>query len=189
MAGFSVLPFVPRCFLWLKLLLRPLQTPRPERPPVQSMQPLRLGACDQRIVRNSEQILRHEPDRPLRSHPVERIETAHVDGPGKSPQRSLPSQIEVHVEITEHQFAQRTIHRFAIAAAGVIRFGQRAPVPVHAIAVYGNYVVRIVLGLQIENQRGLSDDPPCPPGTQPPPPPLSTAFPPHPPPPPHTDPP
>src|ERR1700687_4935363 len=94
-------PCAPLCPLWLKLFLRSLQTPRPERPPIQSMQPLRLGARDQRIVRNRQQVLRHEPDGLLRGHPVERIETAHVDRPGKSSQRSLPPQIEVHVKVTE----------------------------------------------------------------------------------------
>src|SRR6266446_10347363 len=88
--------------LWLRLFLRPLQTSRPERPSIKPMQALRLGVRDQRIMRNRKQVFRHEPDGLLRGHPVERIETAHVDGPGKSSQRSLPSLIEVHIEITEY---------------------------------------------------------------------------------------
>src|ERR1700691_3429387 len=105
------------------------------------MQALRLGWSDERIMRNGQQIFSHKPHWLLRSHPLERIEAAHVHGPGKSPQRSLSAQIEVCVEITERQLAERTIDRFAITAAGVIRFSQSTPVPVDAIN--GNHVIGV----------------------------------------------
>src|SRR5580658_8244093 len=85
--------------LWLRLFLRPLQTPSPEGTPIQPMQPLSLGARDQRIVRNSQKVLRHKPDGLLRGHPALRIKTPHMDGPGKSSQRPLSAQIEVHAEV------------------------------------------------------------------------------------------
>src|SRR5208282_3672504 len=80
---------------YLEFFLRPLQTLRPEQPPIHSMQPLRLGARDQPIMRNRQQILRHKPYRLLRTHPVQRIEALHLDGPREGPQRPLPAQIEI----------------------------------------------------------------------------------------------
>src|SRR5260370_41808896 len=100
------------------------------------MQPLRLGARDQRIMRNRKQVLRHEPDGLLRGHPLEGIETAHADGPGKSSHRSLPPLIEIHAEITDRHCAQRTIHRFAIATIVVTRVSDRTPASVDSICCY-----------------------------------------------------
>src|ERR1700722_18413439 len=115
------------------LLLRALQTSRTKRSSIQSMQPARLRPGDKRIVRDGQQIFSHEPNRLLGSHPLQRIKPAHLDRPRKNPQRPPPAQVEVSVEVTDRQFAQRTITRLPIAASSVIRLRQSSPVPVNPV--------------------------------------------------------
>src|ERR1039458_1075628 len=95
--GTQVSPVNPCALVWLRFFLRPLQTARPKRSSIQPMQTLGLGASNQRIVRNSQQVFRHEPDGLLGNHALQRIETPHMDGPRKSPQRSLSPQIEAPI--------------------------------------------------------------------------------------------
>ena len=85
------------------------------------------------------------------------IESPHVDWARESAQGPFPAQIEIHVEITQRQFAQRPIYGLSIAASGVIRFRQRTPVSIDLID--GNHMVRIVLGFEIENQRRIPNGP------------------------------
>src|SRR5580658_5466105 len=152
----------PLCSPWLqtlaslKLFLGSLQAARPKRPPIQPMQPPSLCARNQRSMRNREQVFRDKPHWLLGCHPLKPIEPPHIDRTRKSPKRPLPPQIEVGVKVTDRQLAQRTIDRLTIAAAGIARFGQCAPVSIHLIDGY--HVIGIVLGLEIKNQRRISKD-------------------------------
>src|SRR6266446_2715456 len=107
-------------------------------------------------MRDGQQVLRDEPDWLLRRHPVEVVETAHLDGPGEGPQGALSELIEVHLKITERQFAQSSIDWLAIAATSVIGLCHRAPVAVHTVD--GDDVVGIVLGFEVEQQRWIAVD-------------------------------
>ncbi len=82
------------------------------------------------------------------------IEAAHVHRTGERPQRALTQQIEVDVEVAQRQFAQCAVDRLAVAASGVIRFRDRAPVALDAID--GNDVVGVAHYFQVHHQRRIS---------------------------------
>ena len=117
------------------------------------MQSPSLRRRDQRSMRNRKQILGYKPNRLVGSHPIEMIEALHMNGPRKRPQRPVPAEIEVHIEITQSQFAQRPVNRLAIPASRVIRLRDRAPAPINLI--YGEHVIGIMFRLKINNQRRI----------------------------------
>src|SRR5882672_9012207 len=88
---------------------------RAKRAAIEPMQSLRLRPRDQWCMRDRQQVLGDKPDRFLGRHPVEVVETAHVDGPGKGSQSTLAELIEIDLEIAEGQFAKRAIYGFAVA--------------------------------------------------------------------------
>ena len=83
------------------------------------------------------------------------VEAGEIHRPRITPERPFAAQIEVSVEITQRQFAQRPINRLAITAAGEVRFRDRAPVPAH----FENreHVVGVLVRFQIEDERRKSE--------------------------------
>lgn len=73
----------------------------------------------------------NKPDRLVRCHPVPAIEAREIHRPRESAQRAFESQIEIDVEVTHRQFAQRAINRLAITAAAEVRFRDCAPMSTH----------------------------------------------------------
>ena len=76
------------------------------------------------------------------------VETRQIHGKRKGAQRSLPSQIEIQVEVTHGKFTQRSINRLTIAATGEIRFRKRTPVAVDPENCH--YMVGVSLGFKIQ---------------------------------------
>src|SRR5579863_6330117 len=87
-------------------------------------------------------------------HPVAGVEAGKVDWPRKRSQGALCTQIKVHIEITHGEFAQRAIDRFAVTASGVVGFGDGSPMPFDSVNSY--YVVGVLFGLEIDDQRRIS---------------------------------
>lgn len=108
---------------------------------------------------NREQILCNKPHRLVRGHPVHAVKPSQIYRIRKRPQRSLPPQVEVGIEIAHRQLAQAAINRLAISTACVIRIRNRSPVPV--LLEHGDHMVRIVLSFQINDQRRIPVRPQC----------------------------
>jgi hypothetical protein len=107
-------------------------------------------------MRDSAEMFGNEPDRFVRRHPVERIETGEIHRSRITAQRAFPAQIKIDIEVAHGQFAQVAINRFAITAAGKIRLRDRAPMSPNL--ENGDDVIGILLGFQIKNQWWKSDD-------------------------------
>src|SRR4051812_40328325 len=91
-----------------------------------------------------------EPDRFLRGHPVQMIESGQIYWPRIPPQCAFAAQVEIDVEITHGQLAQAAIHRLAITAAGEIGFRHRTPMTAH----FENRddMIGVLFRFQIENE-------------------------------------
>src|ERR1700722_10089003 len=94
------------------------------------MEALFLSLSQQRVVLDIEQVVDDEPDGLVGGHPVLRVEALQIYRNGKAPQRALAPQVEVGVEVTHGQLAQRAVDRLAPAASAVVRFRDRAPASV-----------------------------------------------------------
>src|SRR5882724_2114241 len=107
-------------------------------------------------MRNVAEIFGDEPDVFLRGHPGAAIELDEVHRLRVTPQSSFAAQVEVNVEITQRQLAQRPINRLAITAPGEIRFRERAPMP----AQFENRedMVGILIRLEIDKERRKSEN-------------------------------
>src|SRR5206468_12206698 len=101
--------------------------PRLERSLVQSSQALCHRWPQKRGVRDREQVLRDEPHLSVSGHPLEIVESREIHGSRERAERSLAPEIEVRVEVTHGQLAQRAMDRLAVREAVVIRLGDRAP--------------------------------------------------------------
>ncbi len=121
---------------------------------VEAVQALAHAGAQQGEMADGEEIVGDEPEGFIRGHPVLAIEASEVYGAGKVSQRAFTAEIEVDVEITQRQFAQGAVDGFAIAAAGVVGFGDGAPVAVAAID--GDDMVGVVFGFEVKDQRGIS---------------------------------
>src|SRR5512136_2296827 len=71
--------------------------------------------------------------------PVERVEAGEVERARVLPQRLLPLEVEVVVEVGERELARRPVDRVAVSQAGEVRLGDGAPAP--AQAEHGEHVV------------------------------------------------
>src|SRR6266567_5108979 len=85
------------------------------------------GGSDQPVMMNREQILGDKPQWLVGSHPVAMIEASEIYWARECAQRALSPQIEIRVEVTHRQLAQRTVDWLSISAAGVIGFSQSRP--------------------------------------------------------------
>src|SRR3954464_11272021 len=115
------------------------------------------SAFEQRRVRNVTEIFRDEPDRLFCAHPIAAIEPSEIHRLRKPAEGSFAAQIEIDVEITERQFAQRPINRLAIPAPDEIRFRDRAPMP--ARFENGEDMIGILVRFEVENERRKSKNP------------------------------
>ena len=127
------------------------QTFRLKQAFVHAMQAFRHRWGNQRIVLYFEQMVDDEPHRFVGGHPVLAIESFQVYRHRKPPKRTLSPQIEVDVEIAQRQFTQGAVDRFAPAASGEVRFGDRTPTSV--LAKDGDHMVGVVLRFKVEQQR------------------------------------
>ena len=103
---------------------------------------------------DSEQIFGDEPERLVGGHPVEAVEACEIHRVRKCSQRTLSAQVEIAFEITHRQLAQTPIHGFAVAASGVVRFGDCAPVA--ALLEDCDNMVGVVLGFEINYEWRIS---------------------------------
>lgn len=102
-------------------------------------------------------MLGDKPNRFLRGHPVQAIEAREIYRPGIAAQGAFEPQIEINIEVTHRQLAQRAINRLAITAAGEVRFRNRAPVP--ADFENRDHMIGVAFRFQVEDQRPKSQDP------------------------------
>src|ERR1700678_172422 len=96
----------------------------------------------------------NEPHRLIGRHPVFPVKPLQIDWNGKTPQSALPPQVDVSIEVSQRQFAQGAMDRLAPTASCVVRFRNRTPASI--LAENSNYVVSIVLGFKIQQQRGIT---------------------------------
>src|SRR5207244_6759063 len=101
-------------------------------------------------------MFRDKPNGLVSRHPLQAIETREVYRPRVAAERPLKSEIEINVEVAHRQFAERAINRLAISAAGEVRFGDRAPVS--ANFENRDYVIGVLLGFEIENERRKTEN-------------------------------
>ena len=101
-------------------------------------------------------MFRDKPDRLTGRHPIQSIEPREINRARIAAKGALKSQIEINVEVAHRQFAQRSIDRFAIAAAGEVRFGDRAPMS--ANFENRDHMIGVLLGLEIENERRKTEN-------------------------------
>src|SRR4029077_17210128 len=106
-------------------------------------------------MRDVAEMFGDEPDRFFCSHPNEMIKSRQIHWARVAPQSAFATKVEVDIEITHRELAQAAIDRFAITAAGEIRFCHRAPVS----AYFENRddVIGVLFRFQIEDQRRESD--------------------------------
>ena len=81
------------------------------------MQALGHTGPQQFVMVDFEQVIHDKPNGLLRRHPLQMIETVQVYRARECTHGSLAPEIEIQIEVAHGQFAQRTIDRFAIAAA------------------------------------------------------------------------
>src|SRR5436190_11960473 len=74
------------------------------------------AAFQQRPMRNVHEIFGDEPDVFLGGHPMLTKKTREIHRRRVTPQSAFAAQVEVDVEVTEGQLAQRPINRLAITA-------------------------------------------------------------------------
>src|SRR6266566_2698006 len=91
------------------------------------METFRHTRLQEREVADSEQIFGDEPERLVGGHPVEVVEANEIYGIRESSEGPLTAKVEVDFKITHRQLSQTTIHGFAVAASGVVRFGKGSP--------------------------------------------------------------
>src|ERR1700680_82046 len=120
-------------------------------------EPPRHGVRDERRVWTVDQILWDEPDALLRRHPLQPIEARQIDRPRVAAQRALAAQVEVEFEVAQRELTQTSIDGFAISAAGVVRLRDCAPTA--GDAEQRDDMIGVALGLQIEDERRVADDP------------------------------
>src|SRR5204863_8294439 len=101
-------------------------------------------------------IFRDKPNAPFGSHPMAVIESRKVDRLGVTTQGAFAAKIEVDVEVTHGQLAQRAIHRLPVTAATEIGFCHCAPATAHL--ENREDVIRIVDGFEVPEQRRKSQN-------------------------------
>src|SRR5690242_3020883 len=122
---------------------------------VQPGQALGHSRLQQAVMVNFEQIEGNEPDRLVGGHPVEVVEAGQANGARKSTQGKLAAQVEVAFEVAESQLPEVAVNGLAATAARVIGLRDGSPGAAHAVD--GDYVVGVVLGLQVNHQRWVAD--------------------------------
>src|SRR5215472_11587949 len=105
---------------------------------------------------NGEQVLGDKPEWLVRGHPVQVIKASEVYWTGKGSQRALATQVEIVFEVAHGQFPKAAIDGLAVLASAVVRFGHGTPVTM--VFEYGDYVIGVVLGFKIDDQRGITID-------------------------------
>src|SRR2546427_3102718 len=126
--------------------------PRFERSLVQSSQASCHRRSQKRRVRDREQVLRDEPHLFVGCHPIEIVESREIHRPRERAERSLAPEIEVSVEITHGQLAQRAMDRLTVCEAVVVRLRHRAPVA--ALLEDRDDVIGVMLGFEVNDERG-----------------------------------
>src|SRR5205085_7027500 len=96
-------------------------------------------------------MLRDKPNRLVSGHPIQAIEAREVYRSRVAAKCSFKSQIEINIEVAHRQFTERAINRFAISAAGEVRFGDRTPVS--ANFENRDHVIGVLLRFEIKNKR------------------------------------
>ncbi len=107
-------------------------------------------------MRDVAEVFSDEPNRFLRCHPVEMIEAGEIHWARITAQRAFPAQIKIDIEIAHGQLAQAAVNRFAVTAAGEIRFRNCSPMSAH----FENCddVIGVAIGFKIEDQRWKPED-------------------------------
>jgi len=101
-------------------------------------------------------MLGNEPDGFVRRHPIRTIKARQVYRARVAAECPFKTQIEIDIEVTHGQLAQRAINRLAITAAGKVRFCHRAPMSAHL--ENRNHMVGVLFRFQVENQWRKTED-------------------------------
>jgi len=126
--------------------------------PVEPRERFRLRSRDERdVFRPKHEVLGHEPDRTLRRHPLEMIETRKVDRFGVFPQRPLTAAVVVVLEVRKRELAERAEDGRPLAQAVEVLFRDGSPVA--ACAIDGDDVVVVFFAFEIEDERWVTDRP------------------------------
>ena len=103
---------------------------------------------------DADQVLGDPPEIALGArHPVRpgAIEAREVHRRGVGAQRAVAAQVDVAFEVAQDELTYGAVDRFAVAQAGEVGLGDRAPVATHLVD--GQHVVGVLHRLQIEEQR------------------------------------
>src|SRR5713226_991800 len=95
----------------LRLLFLPVHALRPEQSFIHAVQALSHAGPQQLVVVDLKKVVHDEPDGLLSGHPLQMIEAGEVYGARKGTHGSLPSQVEIEVEVAHGQFAQGAVDR------------------------------------------------------------------------------
>lgn len=106
-----------------------------------------LRWSEERSVRNFAKIIWNKPDALICGHPAEVIEAREIYRLRVTAQGALPARIEVDVQVTHRELAQRAVNRFTIATADVVRSRDCAPATRHFEE--REHMVRVIIRFQI----------------------------------------
>ena len=104
-------------------------------------------------------MFRDKPDRFFCRHPIEMIEAREIYRARVAAERALEAEIEVNIKVTHGEFAQRSVNRLAISAAGEVGFRNCAPATAH----FENCddMIGVVFGFKVEDQRRKTQHAQC----------------------------
>ena len=111
---------------------------------------------EQRNVRDFAQMFGDEPDRFVRGHPAQMIESGKIYRARIPAQGPFAAEIEIDIEIAHGQLPQAAVNRLAVTAPGEIRFRHRAPMA--ADLENRNDMIGVLFGFQIEDKRWKPKD-------------------------------
>jgi hypothetical protein len=105
-------------------------------------------------VADSDEVIRDLPEVLFPRHPAECVEKGEIERPRVPAQRLLPSQVEVTLDVREHEVADGQEERLAKTETGVVRPRDRTP---QAVApVESEDVVVVEDGLEVEDEWRLA---------------------------------
>src|SRR3954470_24675808 len=87
------------------------------------------------------------------------IEAAQIYRPRIATQSAFAPHVEINMEVAQSQFAECPVNRSSVAATDKVR--GRDCTPMAAGPVYSDDMIDILLRLQVEDERGISEDAKC----------------------------
>src|SRR6266542_755571 len=119
-------------------------------------EPALLRGRQQAVVSDFNETIRDLPEVLFRRHPAPRVEERKVERTRVAAQRLLPPQVEVALDVRDHEIAHGREDRLAESQTRIVRSGNRAPESV--APVKGDDVVVVVNRLEVDEERRLALD-------------------------------